>query len=488
MKRIRPYPLFKAVVLVAWLVLFGLLLKRDYFIDTLNQREAQVLEQHAQESFLGVYFNAARIGYVKNAFSQAENGEITLSQEAYLLLNILNERHPIRMHGQARLTAGYLLKEFSVHFDAPFYRMDATGEVAGDTVHFVIDTGKERISDSVRLHSPPFLSTNRRAYLLGPDLREGKKIKVPYFDPISLAGQDAVVEYKGRDKQIIAGRIYNLHRFVETSDNIRVNSWLNDDGMVVKEESPAGFVFIAEPEFRATEIQKDGPELLSTVSVPIAGRMPDLAGRRELRLRLQLPEGGDFPALGQDRQRLAGNTLTVTLEDLPPDLAEACPGQIAELASTPYVQADNPKIKQLSQSLTEQAPTPLQKVQVLSQWVYQNLEKRPVLGIPDALTTLASRKGDCNEHAALFAALARGAGLPTRVAAGVTFRSGAFYYHAWNEVCLDGTWLSVDTTTNELPADLTHIKFVQGEIAEQLKIGALLGKLKIAIGEQGEGE
>ncbi|TFG36514.1 MAG: transglutaminase domain-containing protein, partial [Desulfobacterales bacterium] len=89
------------------------------------------------------------------------------------------------------------------------------------------------------------------------------------------------------------------------------------------------------------------------------------------------------------------------------------------------------------------------------------------------------RMGDCNEHAVLFAALARSAGIPARIAAGVTFHEGAFYYHAWNEVCVDGQWLSLDTTRDQLPADLSHIRFVIGETKEQVKIGALLGNLKI---------
>ena len=89
--------------------------------------------------------------------------------------------------------------------------------------------------------------------------------------------------------------------------------------------------------------------------------------------------------------------------------------------------------------------------------------------------------GDCNEHAALFAALARNVGIPTRVVAGVTFYDEAFYYHAWNEVCLDDIWYSVDTTKNQFPADLSHIKFVEGETSEQVRIAALLGKLQIEI-------
>ena len=56
-----------------------------------------------------------------------------------------------------------------------------------------------------------------------------------------------------------------------------------------------------------------------------------------------------------------------------------------------------------------------------------------------------------------------------------------FYYHAWNEVCINGEWISLDTTMNQLPADVTHIKFVQGETNEQMKIGSLIGNLKIEI-------
>ena len=88
--------------------------------------------------------------------------------------------------------------------------------------------------------------------------------------------------------------------------------------------------------------------------------------------------------------------------------------------------------------------------------VKKNIEKRD---LPDALTTLAERQGDCN--------------------AGVTRQRDAFYYHAWNEVCLGNRWVSIDTTTNQFPADLTHLRFIVGEMQEQVRIGALLGTLTI---------
>ena len=48
----------------------------------------------------------------------------------------------------------------------------------------------------------------------------------------------------------------------------------------------------------------------------------------------------------------------------------------------------------------------------LVDWVHKNLEKRPVLSVPNALETLENRIGDCNEHAVLLAAFARAAGIP----------------------------------------------------------------------------
>ncbi len=50
------------------------------------------------------------------------------------------------------------------------------------------------------------------------------------------------------------------------------------------------------------------------------------------------------------------------------------------------------------------------------------------LSIPSALEVLEQRAGDCNEHTVLFTALARAAGIPCRVATGLAWSTGQFYY------------------------------------------------------------
>jgi hypothetical protein len=466
--------------IILWVILFGALLKRDYFIKSIDVREEQIISRGREESFAGIYFQHERIGFVKNRLTESGQDEFILYQDAFLYLNILNESHPVDMRVKATLTRDMLLKDFVFHFTSPFYKMDAEGKVEDQTVNFTLTTGKETISDSIQLQKPPFLSTNRRSYLLKQDLQAGDKLKIPYFDPISLSGKDTVMEYKGQKKILIKNRVYNLHHFVETFSGVKINSWLDEEGKVVKEESPAGFVFLAEPEFKAKDIEVKGKEILSSVSVPVTGNHLDLAGRTSMRYRLTLPEDTEFD-LDKDRQSFEDDILTITTESLPGLNASACTDFPEELAATPYIQTKNKRITNLAQSETGKETSDLGRVKILSEWVFDNLEKRPVLGIPDALTTLSTRMGDCNEHAALFAALARNAGIPTRIASGVTFFEGAFYYHAWNEVCLDDNWYSIDTTKNQFPADLSHIKFIEGETAKQVKIAALLGKLKIEI-------
>jgi len=478
---IRAVPLVKGAICVAWLLLFALLLHRDSFVGTINSRESTVLEQARHTEYQGIYFNDRKIGYVQHHSTPTGENNLAVSQRAVMDLTISGQSHPIDLDLRATIDQSSRLQDFHFHFSSPFYQMKAAGTVSGSTVSFTLDTGNSIIEDRIEMPDPPLLSTSRRAYLLSQDLAVGEKIRVPWFDPLSLTAKTSLIEYRGRDKTLINQRVYQLHRFTEVFAGVRVNVWLDDDGVVVKEESPAGFVFIREPEFKAKMVDERGQDLLAGVSIQISGTMPDVTGREEMRYRLKLPEGGDFD-LSSGRQDFIDPILTVRREHLPSDdsaASEPCRGTDRELQASPYIQADAEEIITLSREITTGLTSPLAQAAALADWVFDNLEKRPVIGIPDALSTLKAGIGDCNEHASLFAALARAAGIPTKIAVGVVWQHEAFYYHAWNEVCVGGTWISLDTTTNQLPADLTHLKFVEGELQEQIRIGALLNNLEI---------
>jgi transglutaminase-like putative cysteine protease len=82
--------------------------------------------------------------------------------------------------------------------------------------------------------------------------------------------------------------------------------------------------------------------------------------------------------------------------------------------------------------------------------------------------------------------MARSIGVPRRIAVGLVFMHGAFYYHAWPEVYVTerpvlGLWLPVDPTLNQFPADATHLRLARGGLAQQAAILPLIGRLKMTI-------
>ncbi len=475
--------LVKTGIVVLWIVLLALLIKRDLFISSFTPEELTMLDRADREEYQSIYFKGSKIGYVINSYSAEDSGRVKIDQQALMRINVSEMVQQIEMQLSAALGTDGKLDTFSFNFDSPFYRMAAEGRVEGQDIIFTLSNGGQVSESRIRAEQPPFLPTVRRGYLLRREMAEGDKVKIPWFDPISLSTRSTVVEYKGRVNELINGRVESLHKFVENYDGARINFWLNEAGDVVKEESPAGFVFIKEPKFKALQIDEESEELLSGVAVQVKGEMPDPAVRQFLRYRLTLPEVELFD-LNEGRQIFNGEILEVRLEqsaELAGDGASPCQNCEDFLSDTPYVQSNDPEIKEQAQRIISTTDNRLEQVKGLAGWVYENVEKRPVLGIPDALSTFKNRVGDCNEHASLFAALARSVGIPARIAVGVVYYKSGFYYHAWNEVWVKDRWLSLDTTTNQLPADVSHIKFLHGELDEQVRIGALIGKLEIEV-------
>lgn len=74
-----------------------------------------------------------------------------------------------------------------------------------------------------------------------------------------------------------------------------------------------------------------------------------------------------------------------------------------------------------------------------------NLAKTvPTDYLPDIERTLSTQKDICYGYSSLFAAMLRSLDIPTKLVMGNT--EYVDVYHAWNEVYLEGKWVTIDTT------------------------------------------
>ena len=102
----------------------------------------------------------------------------------------------------------------------------------------------------------------------------------------------------------------------------------------------------------------------------------------------------------------------------------------------------------LAASLTSGKSTG-EKVKAVYDWVVSHIdydyEKNPPAGyVPGIVDTYNTKKGICYDFAALFAAMLRSQGVPTKLVKG--YADNVSGYHAWNEVYVGGKWYTVDTS------------------------------------------
>jgi transglutaminase-like putative cysteine protease len=132
----------------------------------------------------------------------------------------------------------------------------------------------------------------------------------------------------------------------------------------------------------------------------------------------------------------------------------------AYLAPTFLVDYDEPPVKELLSGLHERrGPHPT--IEEVVAYTRELIEGSSARGFDVASVIALRRKGDCTEHAVLFAALARGSAWPTRIAVGtvVVAAQGSFgaFGHAWTEVWDGGAWRLVDPTDIEGATPVAYI-------------------------------
>lgn len=133
--------------------------------------------------------------------------------------------------------------------------------------------------------------------------------------------------------------------------------------------------------------------------------------------------------------------------------------------------ADHPRIrsmaKQIRQQLPEQASSRAQANAILRHAA--SYIRYQLVGTTSVLQTLDTKVGDCTEYAQLFVSLARASGLPAREVAGFIYTgdstNGTVGGHAWVEVFVDGQWISMDPTGNEIDSNRAHIQFTNFMVA-----------------------
>ncbi len=125
------------------------------------------------------------------------------------------------------------------------------------------------------------------------------------------------------------------------------------------------------------------------------------------------------------------------------------------------VQSDDPRIKELAESIVRDATDDFDRISRLAVWVsdYLTYDLDYSDQNYDALWVLDSKRGVCAEYTTLYMALARSVGIPTRFVSAWAYGKYGWERHAYAESYI-GKWVPVDVLWMEIGyIDATHIRF-----------------------------
>lgn len=441
----------------------------------------------ADEHWSGIYLRGAKIGYSHGRLRTTADG-VRIDESSVMRLIVLEREQTVRLVVTATANPDLTVRRFTATLSSELGRFTARGRVDGARLILDVTTGGEQSRQELPLDEPLYLPSAARARLAASGLRAGRQATFRIFDPSAMQHQPMTIIVEEPQAIVLDGLSIPAWKLRESFRGIESDVWIDATGRMLRERGAMGLEVVRESRDAAvTAGWQDTPvDLMGAVAIPVATDIE--APRSRGRLRAQLGGLAGFPVPSDARQRVAGDTLTIEREAVPA-VSYALPYRetqwAAELQPTAFLQTDHPRVRTAARAALGDAREATAAADRLRRWVYTTLEKRPAATIPNALQVLEIRAGDCNEHAVLYAALARAVGLPARVVAGVVYQDGAFLYHAWNEVWLGNDWVSVDPAFDQMPADVTHLKLVEGGPDAHAALMPLIGSLSIAILPEG---
>lgn len=441
------------------------------------------------ERWFGIYVNSERVGFYRQRIDTAEDG---YRMEGYgsIRMKVMTFSKEISMRETYLVSNNLALRSFDIDKTVNGSLSHDSGTVSGSALHIKSSSNGKTTSKILKLKGEVYPGSALNLYPLMRSVAAGAVYKVQVFNPEELKVKEIQVTVIGEgrttDGQPALKLRNNLYPYV-TND-----VWVDSLGNMLEESVREGLVTtrVEQPKALGTFIgdwalaKKDLIYDFSLVRI----QSPLAEPKRLTGLSVEISNWNEtLPLLQSGGQQVEknGNGRVIFKTGSLAQISIASGSQKptdAELQPADRIESDAPEIKTQAKALAEGVKTQEELVKVLASWTSDWL-KDTVDDSGSAVQSFAAKSGNCQSHARLYTALARAAGIPTRFVSGLVYLEGkGFLYHSWGESFIGDRWIPVDPTYNQLPADPTHLKLLEGHLPEDMApIITIIGRIKMIV-------
>lgn len=470
------------LIIVSWAGMMVLLVEKEGLIrgDLEKTTIREFMPEEIQlDTWKGIYLKDRWVGYLHTILAPWETG-YRVQSRSYLRFNMFNQTKDLSMLTVQQLDSDYRLTSFQTVISG-LAGVTLTGKRLGDRLLVEIRYGETAVEKTFELTDDLFLDQSILQIYRGKDLAVGDSYTLTILNPLTLSTEEIraeVVEREG-DNLVMETQFAGLVS----------RSWINRDGLVVREETPNGWMMKLEDR-EAIEKHLAGTQgavdLLKDVSVATTRKLRHPRKTNFMRIRVTGIDLKHFTFDGERQKLIDPDSGILEISSvLPPahgvmELSADRESLTEFLRPSPCVDSDDAAIRAKAAEIAGDEKNRWIAAKKIGEWVYNNIKKSFTPEIPVATSILKSRRGDCNEHTVLFVALARARGIPAEMCAGLVYLNGGFYYHAWPKVFV-GKWVHLDPALGQDIADATHFELVSGDLSSQAKIILAIGNINIEI-------
>lgn len=481
-----------------WLVMNGELLRRELWLPGLPSGSMGIAASLAPETFfkeqwMGIYYEGEKVGYsgttVNRVRSSKKPGYIILNR-IFMVVNVLDNPLKVHFEGILRTDENFRMKSFRSKLKSAGHEIRLDGTLEGNMLSLSVLSGNKVFRKKAKVSEDLNLSNSLTPLMYLPNLKPGVTYSVDILDPLSFATNKAKVSITGMEPFEYEGNSVDAYVVETIHQGVTYTAWVSEGGEVLKESTPLGWTLLRETREVASDFSAEASafthDVAKLVAVPSDVRIAEPENTRIMEVYITGIDPALFRLDGAGQRLLDPDNGLTRIISAHPDVRQSLPIPITDdslaefLEPSLLIQSDDESIRKRATRIVSDEDNSLVAAELINRWVFNNIDKKVTFSLPSAVEVLENREGDCNEHTTLFVALARSIGIPAKIAIGLVYHKGSFYYHAWPEVFV-GEWVAMDPTLGQPLADATHIKLLEGELDQQAKLMQAIGKIKIDV-------
>jgi hypothetical protein len=425
-----------------------------------------------EEEYFAVFMEGKKVGHAVQTRVVAE-GKVRTTEKVSIQLSRGSVPISVEMAETSIETADGKPVGFEVVQDMGLMTMKVTGTVVQTNGQraanvTVMSMGGEQKS-TIEWPEDAVMAEGLRLLQLKKGLKQGTAYIVKLFSPQILQALDAEVKVGPKQEVDLLGRVVELTEVVTKlnvpgAGEIVSTGYVDDEQRMQKNIMPiAGMqveMVACAKEFALGE--NDVLELIDKMFLPSPTPLENVTTASSITYHLSpSTPGGKLTTIprtdNQSVQPGDNGGVIVTVQPVQPPTGAKFPYRGSDKAileaiqPTRFLQSDREEIIELARRAVGSTKDAAEAVRNIESFVAAYIENKNLsVGYASAAEVVASKQGDCSEHAVLTAAMCRAVGIPAQVVAGVAYveefagLEHGFGWHAWTQAYVGDKWIGLD--------------------------------------------